>query len=50
MYKNAVVQMKDAVKDIRQKLGEFRNMKNYPFDEKYRELVNYITSKIQVKF
>jgi hypothetical protein len=48
LYKKAVIQMKNTVRDLRAKVDKLKDLKNYPFEKKYKELVKDVSSKIQV--
>jgi hypothetical protein len=40
--------MKNTVRDLRAKVDKLKDLKNYPFEKKYKELVKDVSSKIQV--
>ncbi|XP_052061384.1 apolipophorins-like [Mytilus californianus] len=47
LYRKTVTEMKDAVNNLRKKLEEFKDLKTYPFDAKYKEFVNNVASGMQ---
>lgn len=49
MYRKTVTEMKDAVNDLRKKLEEFKDLKTYPFDAKYKDFVDNVASGMLVR-
>lgn len=41
--------MKDIVSDMRKQIDKLKDLKDYPFEQKYRKFVNDAASKIQVR-
>ena len=48
IYKKAVIKMKKTIHDLRAKVDKLKDLKNYAFKKKYKELVTDVASKIQV--